>query len=101
MCRRIYGTRSAPGNLVGLAAATLLEYDTLAFNIKAIKVHDKVDYNYQDMNWDAVVLTLKTKYQILKGKGLWDPQATTKKKDDEFSSLHAAINNIKNKARNS
>jgi hypothetical protein len=46
------------------------------------------------MNWNAVVRTLKTKYQSLKGQGLWTPQVTTKKRDDEISDLHVAINKL-------
>jgi hypothetical protein len=94
LCRRISGTGSAPTDLVVLAAATFLECDVLAFKLKAIKVHDEVDDNPRAMTWDAVVRTLKTKYQSLKGQGLWTPQATSKKKDDELSGLHAAITKL-------
>jgi hypothetical protein len=94
LCRRISGTGSAPSDLVVLAAATFLECDVLAFKLKAIKVHDDVDEDSRAMTWDAIVRSLKTKYQSLKGQGLWTPQATTKKKDDEISGLHAAINKL-------
>jgi hypothetical protein len=94
LCRRISGTGSAPTNLVVLAAATFLECNVLAFKLKAIKVHDEVEDNPRAMTWDAVVRTLKTKYQSLKGQGLWTPQATSKKKDDELSGLHAAITKL-------
>jgi hypothetical protein len=70
----------APANLVALAAAAFLECDVLAFKLKAIKLHDDVDEDSQAMTWDSVVRTLKTKYQSLKGQGLWTPQAATKKK---------------------
>jgi hypothetical protein len=70
LCRRISGTGSAPTDLVVLAAATFLECDVLAFKLKAIKVHDEVDDNSRAMTWDAVIRTLKTKYQSLKGQGL-------------------------------
>jgi hypothetical protein len=47
------------------------------------------------MNWDAVVQTLKTKkYQRLKGQGLWTPQVTTKKRDDNITGLHVALNKL-------
>lgn len=46
------------------------------------------------MTWESVVQTLKTKYQSLKGQGIWIPQVTTKKKDDELSGLHAAISKL-------
>jgi hypothetical protein len=91
LCRRISGTGSAPADLVVLAAATFLECDVLSFKLKAIKIHDDVDEDSRAMTWDSVVRTLKTKYQSLKGQGLWTPQATSKKKDDELSGLHAAI----------
>ncbi len=39
-----------------------------------------MDENTQAMNWDTVVRALKTKYQSLKGQGLWTPQVTNKKK---------------------
>jgi hypothetical protein len=94
LCRRISGTGSAPADLVVLAASTFLECDVLSFKLKAIKVHDDVDEDARVMTWDAVVRTLKTKYQSLKGQGLWTPQSTTKKKDDELSGLHAAINKL-------
>ena len=94
LCRRISGTGSAPADLVVLAAATFLECDVLSFKLKAIQVHDAVDENFQAMTWDSVVRTLKTKYQSLKGQGLWTPQLTTKKRDSELSGLHAAINKL-------
>ena len=46
------------------------------------------------MTWDAIVITLNTKYHILKGQGVWTSQDISKKKDDELSGLHAAINNL-------
>jgi hypothetical protein len=46
------------------------------------------------MSWDTVVRALKTKYQSLKGQGLWTPQATAKKKDDKLSGLHTAISKL-------
>jgi hypothetical protein len=46
------------------------------------------------MTWDTVVWTLKTTHQSLKGQGLWTPQATTKKNEDELAGLHAAINKL-------
>jgi hypothetical protein len=94
LCRRISGTGSAPADLVVLAAGTFLDCDVLAFKLKAIKVHDEVDEDSRSMSWDTVVRTLKTKYQSLKGQGLWSPQATTKKRDDEMAGLHAAINKL-------
>jgi hypothetical protein len=94
LCRRISGTGSAPADLVVLAAGTFLECDVLAFKLKAIKIHNDIDENANSMSWDSVVRTLKTKYQSLKGQGLWAPQATSKKKDDELSGLHAAINKL-------
>lgn len=45
LCCRILGTGSTPTNLVVLAAATFLDCNVLAFNLKAIKIHDKVDEN--------------------------------------------------------
>jgi hypothetical protein len=51
------------------------------------------------MNWDTVVPTLKTKYQSLKGQGLWTPQATYKKEDDEIAGLHAAISKLSAQVR--
>jgi transcriptional regulator NrdR family protein len=100
LCRRISGTGSAPADLVVLAAGTFLECDVLAFKLKAIKIHDEVDENANSMSWDSVVRSLKTKYQSLKGQGLWTPQATTKKKDDELSGLHAAINKLTAQVQN-
>jgi hypothetical protein len=94
LCRQIFGAGSAPANLVVLAAAIFLECDVLSFKLKAIQVHDTVDENFRAMTWDLVVQTLKTKYQSLKGQGLWTPQLTTKKKDSELSGLHAAINKL-------
>lgn len=94
LCRRITGTGMAPTDLVVLAASTFLECDVLSFKLKAIDVHDSVDENPQTMNWDAVVRTLKNKYQSLKGQGLWTPQLSVKKKDDELTGLLAAINKL-------
>ena len=94
MFHRIPVTVSAPSDIVVLVAATFPEYEFLAFKLKAIKIHDKVDNKSQYMTWDAVVSTLNTTYQSLKGQGLWTPQATTKNKDDELSDLYAAINNL-------
>ena len=94
LCRRISGTGSAPSDLVVLAAGTFLECDVLPFKLKAIQVHDTVDDNFHAMTWDSVVRTLKTKYQSLKGQGLWTPQITNKKKESELSGLHAAINKL-------
>jgi hypothetical protein len=94
LCRRISGTGLAPTNLVVLAAATFLECTVLAFKLKAIKVHDEVNDNSRAMTWDTVIRTLKTKYQSLKGQGLWTPQLTSKKKDDELSGLHFAISKL-------
>jgi hypothetical protein len=94
LCRRISGTGSAPTDLVVLAAATFLECDVLAFKLKAFQVHDEIDDNSRSMTWDAVIRTLKTKYQSLKGQGLWTPQATSKKRDDKLSGLHAAISKL-------
>jgi hypothetical protein len=94
LCRRITGTGLAPTDLGVLAAATFLNCDVLSFKLKAIAIHDMVDDNPLSMNWDAVVRTLKTKYQSLKGQSLWTPQASTKKRDDEISGLHVAINKL-------
>jgi hypothetical protein len=94
LCRRISGTGCAPPDLVVLAAATFLECDVLSFKLKAIKVHDEVDEDARAMSWDGVVCTLKTKYQSLKGQGLWTRQATSKKRDDELSGLHATFNKL-------
>jgi hypothetical protein len=71
-----------------------LECDVLSFKLKAIAVHDEVDDNSQAMNWDSAIRTLKTKHQSLKGQGLWTPQATTKKQDDEISGLRASLNKL-------
>ena len=94
LCCRISGTGSAPSDQVILTAAKFLECGVLAFNLKAIKVHYKVDNNSQAMTCYSVIHTLKTKYQILKWQGLWTPQVTTKKKDNELSGLHAAISSL-------
>jgi hypothetical protein len=94
LCRRITGTGLAPTDLGVLAAATFLNCDVLSFKLKAIAIHDMVDDNPLSMNWDAVVRGLKTKYQSLKGQGLWTPQAPTKKRDDDISGLHVAINKL-------
>jgi hypothetical protein len=99
LCCRISGTGLAPSDLVILTAATFLECNVLAFKLKAIKVHDKVDDNSQAMTWDAIICTHKTKYQSLKGQALWTPQATMKKKNDELSSLHTAINKLTEQGR--
>jgi hypothetical protein len=94
LCHGITGTRMAPTGLVVLASSTFLDCNVLSFKLKAIAVHDAVDKNLQAMNWDAVIRTLKTKYQSLKGQGLWTPQLTTKKRDDGISGLHAALNKL-------
>jgi hypothetical protein len=94
LCRCISSTGSTPANLVIFAAATFLECDVLAFKLKAIKIPNEVDKDAQSMSWDTVMRTLKTKYKILKGQGLWTPQATTKKRDDELTGLHTAINKL-------
>jgi hypothetical protein len=94
LCRHITGTGLAPMGFMVLATSTFLECDMLSFKLKAIAVHDVIDKNAQAMNWDAVVHTLKNKYQSLKGQGLWTPQFTTKKKDDKISGLHATLNKL-------
>jgi hypothetical protein len=94
LCRRITGTGMPPPNLVVLAVATFLECDVLSFKLKAIAIHDTVDENPKALNWDAVVRTLKNKYQSLKGQGLWTPQLTNKKREDKISGLHAALTKL-------
>jgi hypothetical protein len=98
LCCRISGTGCTPTNIIVLAAATFLECDVLSFKLKAIKVHDDVDEDAGAMSWDGVVRTLKTKYQSLKGQGLYSLQATSKKREVELSGLHAAYNKLAAKA---
>jgi hypothetical protein len=82
-----YYISAVADHLMVLAAATFLE-------CVGISVQNEGDKNAQVMSWDAVVRTLKTKSQSLKGPGLWTPQATIKEKDDEVSVLHVAINKL-------
>ena len=81
-------------DLMVLAAGTFTKCDILAFKLKAIKIHNKVDKNANSMIWDSAIGSLKNKYQILNGQGIWTPQETSNEKDDEFSGRHVSINNM-------
>ena len=83
LCRQINGVGAEPEDLSAIAATTLLECDVLAFKLKALDLHGRVDENTTALTRTSIVISLQAKYRSLKGQQLWTPQVTDKIKQEE------------------
>jgi hypothetical protein len=67
MARRITGSGSAPSDLTSIVAGGFVEYDVLAFKLKALSFFDIVDDDPKQISWEEIARKLKAMYLSILG----------------------------------
>ena len=92
---RVVGSGSAPSNITSIVDQCSIKCGILSFKLKALQFYDIVDDDSTRMEWDAIIMTLKTKYLSLESHNLWSTKATNAKENlNELAGLHSNFNKL-------